>query len=357
MLNIGVIGAGLIGRKHIARIQTHSDFALAGIADMEVEAVSQNFPGVPVFREFRDLLAQPGLDCVIIASPNQMHAEMGIACAQAGIHMIIEKPVTDSLASAKALMDVVAKSNVKTLVGHHRRHHHQVDVLMTEMARPEFGSLVGVSAIWATHKPQPYFDSAPWRSQSGGGAILINLVHEIDFLRFTAGEIASVSAIASNARRGLVVEDTAAVLIEFESGALGTFLLSDSAVSPWTTEQGVGKSTEFPFSGQSSYRFLGSHGALEYPEIVRWTQSGGVQNWNEPVVSRSIFTRRIDPYVAQLDHFRDIIEGKSQSRQPVDDGIRTLAATLAVSHAAANREKVDLKAFAAEGRDDGPSPS
>lgn len=345
MLNIGVIGAGLIGRKHIARIEAHPDFALAGIADMTIEAVSRDFPGIAVFADYRELLTLPGLDGVIIASPNQLHAEMGIACAKAGVHMIIEKPVTDSLTSARALMETAARSNVKTLVGHHRRHHHQVDVLKTEMERPEFGSLVGVSAIWATHKPQAYFDTAPWRSQPGGGVILINLIHEIDFLRFTAGEIASVSAIASNTRRGFPVEDTAALLIEFENGALGTFLLSDSAVSPWTTEQGVGEASEFPFSGQSSYRFLGSHGALEYPEVVRWTQSDGVQNWNAPVLSSSIFTRRIDPYMAQLDHFRDIIEGKAQSRQPVEDGVRTLAATLAVSEAARTGKKILLRDF------------
>ncbi|GGA49704.1 Gfo/Idh/MocA family protein [Pelagibacterium lentulum] len=345
MLSIGVIGAGLIGRKHIARIKAHPDFNLTGIADMAVEAVSRDFPGVAVFTDYKELLAQQDLDCVIIASPNQLHADMGIACAEAGIHTIIEKPVTDSLASANALIEAVSKSGIKTLVGHHRRHHHQADVLKAEMARPEFGSLVGVSGVWATHKPRSYFDAAPWRSQPGGGVILINLIHEIDFLRFTAGEIASVSAVASSTRRGFAVEDTAALLIEFESGALGTFLLSDSAVSPWTTEQGVGESVEFPFSGQSSYRFLGSHGALEYPEVVRWTQANGVQNWNEPVLSRSIFTQRIDPYVAQLNHFRDAIEGKVQSRQPVEDGVRTLAATLAVSEAARTGEKIEISEF------------
>src|SRR5437879_3891686 len=93
--------------------------------------------------------------------------------------------------------------------------------------------------------------AAARRRQPGGGPVLINLIHEIDFLRFTVGEILAVEAIASNRQRGFAVEDTAAALIEFAGGALGTFLISDSAVSPWTMEQGLGESPEFPFSGES----------------------------------------------------------------------------------------------------------
>jgi predicted dehydrogenase len=280
---------------------------------------------------------------VIIASPNQLHAETGIECARRGIHILIEKPVTDTLRTAAALIAEIRKGGIKSLVGHHRRHHLQVRTLKALLGEGRIGDVVGVSAIWATHKPADYFEIAPWRTEPGGGPILLNLIHEIDFLRFTVGEIVAVEAAASNRQRGFAVEDTAAALIEFESGALGTFFISDNAVSPWTTEQGVGESPEFPFSGQSNYRFMGRRGAIEFPELVQWTQAGGAQDWNQPIQAQRIHAPTIDPYAAQLDHFRDVIRGTVPSLQPVEDGARTLVATLAIAEAAAEGRRIDLR--------------
>jgi predicted dehydrogenase len=280
---------------------------------------------------------------VIIASPNQLHAENGIECARRGIHILIEKPVTDTLETAATLMAEVRKGGIKSLVGHHRRHHLQVTTLKAQLREGRIGNIVGVSAIWATHKPVDYFKMAPWRTQAGGGPILINLIHEIDFLRFTVGEIVAVEAIASNRQRGFAVEDSAAALIEFDNGALGTFFVSDNAVSPWTTEQGLGEAPEFPFSGESSYRFMGRRGALEFPGLVYWTQANDAQDWNKPIQAQRIHASTIDPYVAQLDHFHDIIRGTAPSLQTVEDGARTLIATLAIAEAAAAGRRIDLR--------------
>ncbi|MHC2866608.1 putative dehydrogenase [Bradyrhizobium diazoefficiens] len=245
--------------------------------------------------------------------------------------------------TAASLIAEVRKAGIQSLVGHHRRHHQQVRTLKATLGDKRIGDVVGVSAIWATHKPAAYFEIAPWRSQAGGGPILINLIHEIDFLRFTVGEIVAVEAIASNRQRSFAVEDTAAALIEFDSGALGTFFISDSAVSPWTSEQGLGEAPEFPFSGESSYRFLGRTGSIEFPALVQWSQAGGAQDWNKPIQAQRIHASSVDPYVAQLDHFRDIIRGNARSLQPVEDGARSLIATLAVAEAAAGGRRVDLR--------------
>ena len=255
----------------------------------------------------------------------------------------MEKPVTDTLAAASALLGEVRRNNVRTLVGHHRRHHEQVKAVRRYIHDNVIGNLVGVSAIWAAYKPDKYFEIAPWRTQPGGGPILINLIHEIDFLRYTTGEIVAVSATSSNRQRNFPVEDTAGALMEFEGGCIGTFFASDSAVSPWTTEQGVGEAAEFPFSGESSYRFIGSQGSLEFPSLVHWSQADGDQNWNKPVISQRLFASFVDPYVAQLDHFRDVVCGTEQSLQTVEDGARTLIATLAVAEAAQTANRIDLR--------------
>jgi predicted dehydrogenase len=342
-ISIAVIGAGLIGRKHIAKIKEHSSYVLAGIADVKIDPATAQSAGAPTFADHRQLLDQARPQAVIIAAPNQLHAEIGIDCARRGIHILVEKPVTDTLEAASRLIAEVKKAGIKSLVGHHRRHHRQVRTLQALLHERRIGTLVGVSAIWATYKPDAYFTAAPWRTQAGGGPVLINLIHEVDFLRYAVGEIAAIGAFTSSRQRGFAVEDTAASLIEFENGALGTFLASDSAVSPWTTEQGVGESPEFPFSGESSYRFIGSHGALEFPELVHWSQANGAQTWNRPIQAQRIHAPSIDPYIAQLDHFRDVINGATPSLQTVEDGARTLIATLAVTEAAATGRRIDLR--------------
>jgi predicted dehydrogenase len=342
-ITIGVIGAGLIGRKHLRKLAGRSDYDLVGIADVNVDQVAAEHPKTRVFADYRRLLDEARPEAVIVASPNQLHAETGIECARRGIHILIEKPVTDTLESAAALLAEVRKSGIKSLVGHHRRHHLQVRTLKALLGEGRIGEIVGVSAIWATHKPESYFEVASWRSQAGGGPVLINLIHEIDFLRFTVGEILAVEAITSNRQRGFAVEDAAAALLEFDNGALGTFFISDSAVSPWTMEQGLGEAVEFPFSGQNSYRLMGRRGAIEFPNLVQWAQPGGAQDWNQPIQAQRIHAATIDPYVAQLDHFRDVIRGTAPSLQAVEDGARSLIATLAIAEAATAGRRIDLR--------------
>ena len=126
-ITIGVIGAGLIGRKHLRKLAERSDYDLAGIADVNVDQVKAEHPKARVFADYRQLLDETRPEAVIIASPNQLHAETGIECARRGIDILIEKPVTDTLESAVALLTEVRKSGIKSLVGHHRRHHLQVE--------------------------------------------------------------------------------------------------------------------------------------------------------------------------------------------------------------------------------------
>jgi len=113
-VTIGVIGAGLIGRKHLRKISEQPDYDLVGIADVNVDAVAAEYPKTRVFADYRKLLDEARPQAAIIASPNQLHAETGIECARRGIHILIEKPVTDTLRTAAALIAEIRK--VRTLL-------------------------------------------------------------------------------------------------------------------------------------------------------------------------------------------------------------------------------------------------
>ena len=342
-VTIGVIGAGLIGRKHLRTISEQPDYDLVGIADVNVDAVAAEYPKTRVFADYRKLLDEARPQAVIIASPNQLHAENGIECARRGIHILIEKPVTDTIESATALMAEVRKGGIKSLVGHHRRHHLQVRTLKALLGEGRIGDVVGVSAIWATHKPADYFEVAPWRSR---------VRRRSDPDQFDPRDrFSALHRRRNRGRGGGRVEPPAWICgggyrrrpDRVRQRRAGTFFVSDSAVSPWTTEQGIGESTEFPFSGQSNYRFMGRRGAIEFPELVQWTQAGDAQDWNQPIQAQRIHAPTIDPYTAQLDHFRDVIRGAVPSLQPVEDGARSLLATLAIAEAAADGRRIDLR--------------
>ena len=344
-LKIGVLGAGLIGKRHIDTILACPDDAeFVGIADPVTGAEKYPYVKAPFFKTGEALLDAAKPDCVVIATPNNLHAPQGIECARRGIHFIIEKPVTESLESAAALLREVRQAGVKTLTGHHRRYVQSVRTAKQMIADGRIGRLVGVSVIWATRKPEPYFDAA-WRREPGGGPILINLIHEIDLMRHLGGEMASITGVASSAVRGFPVEDSAGAVVSFANGAIGTILCTDTGLSPWTIEQGTAENPAFAFTGENSYRFIGSEGALELPNLKLWSaRDPGQIGWDKPLTSMPMKTMERDPYIEQLRHFRRVIQEGEAPLVSAEDGARTLAATLAVAEAGRTRRPVDLDA-------------
>jgi len=343
VIRVGVVGAGMIGRRHIATVIASPDAELVGVAD----TLPADDPAVaslpcPYFRSHGDLIAHAKPDAVVLATPNRLHVPQGIDCARAGVAMIVEKPIADTIDDACALLREAKRANVALLVGHHRRYHAQAAEARRIVQGGRLGTLVGASVLWATRKPDPYFE-ATWRRTAGGGPVLINLIHEIDMLRFLVGEIASVSGLTSNAQRGFDVEDSAAVMFRFASGALGTILCTDAAVSPWTIEQGLGESTSFPYAGENPYRIVGTQGALEFPVLRVWSHADAARaNWNEPIAAQPVKTLDRDPYLEQIRHLRAVIEGREAPVVSGADGARTLAATLAIPESARTGKPVDL---------------
>ena len=179
-------------------------------------------------------------DGAIVAVPNQMHVKVGLACIARKIPIIVEKPVADSVAEALELVEAGEKANVPILVGHHRRHNPIMRKAAEIIAGGGIGRVVAANGLWLSHKPKDYFDVA-WRREAGGGPVLINAIHDIDCLRMLCGDVETVSAAASNATRKFEVEDTAAAVLHFKSGALGTLLVSDTVSGSLDLGDGVAR--------------------------------------------------------------------------------------------------------------------
>jgi predicted dehydrogenase len=264
--------------------------------------------------------------------------DVGIACLRAGVTALVEKPIADDPAAAARLCEEAQRTGTPLLVGHHRRH----NVALQRARELVRGGAIGrpvtatVMATWL--KPDAYFDLA-WRRSAGGGPVLINLIHDIDMLRFLFGEVRSVQAMRSNVVRGFEVEDTAAALLRMDNGMLVSMAVTDAAVSPWNWDLGAGEAAHFPQQPDDSHYVSGTEGALTLPHLRLW-QYRGARGWHEPLSREETPPHRCDPYERQLQHLRDVAERKEEPICSGSDGLRTLQATLAVLQAARTEQAV-----------------
>ena len=122
------------------------------------------------------------------------------------------------------------------LVGQHRRHNPFVNKAKEIIESGELGKLTVSSFHYMIYKNDEYFD-VEWRRKKGAGPILVNLVHDVDLLRYLLGEPVAVQGMQSSAARGFETEDSAVVNVRFADGALASMTISDATASPWNWEQ------------------------------------------------------------------------------------------------------------------------
>jgi len=306
---IAVVGAGLIGQRHAKLIAAGGDAALTAIVDPTDAARSfADGVGAPWYASIAQMLAADRPDGMIIATPNQLHLDHGLQAVEAGLPALIEKPIADSVEAAATLVAAADKAGVPLLVGHHRRHNPLIADAKARIARGDLGRLVAVHGMFWLYKPDDYFD-VEWRRKPGAGPVYINLIHDIDLMRHLVGEISTVRAVQSSAARGHKVEDTAAALLTFANGAIGTITASDSIVGPWSWEQTAGENPTYPETDQHCYLIGGAKGSLSLPNGEMWGQDEPRSWWRDFQRSGPADRSDDDPLNLQIAHFCDVIRG------------------------------------------------
>jgi predicted dehydrogenase len=339
---VAVLGAGAIGRMHIERIVAHDQVMLAAIADPSSAARELAAAlSVPWFADPLELLAATDAQAVIVATPNATHADLGEACLKRKLPVLMEKPIADTLVNAKRLCEAAEASGVPLIVGHQRRHNPLLRRAREMVRAGVLGRAVSATVMATWLKPDSYFDME-WRRKAGGGPVLINMIHDIDLLRFLLGEVVAVQAQRSSTVRGFEVEDTAAALLRFECGALATLVTSDAAAAPWNWDLAAGEASHYAKQDVDSIFLTGTEGSLTLPQLQVF-RFRGARGWHEPLSLERTPLHRGDPYVEQLRHLRAVAEGREAPVCSARDGLRTLQATLAVHEAAAGGGTVQLR--------------
>jgi predicted dehydrogenase len=284
-------------------------------------------------------------DGIVLATPNALHVPQALACIEAGLPCLVEKPVATTLAEAQQLADEVDRKQVPVLVGHHRAHSPIMAQAQALIDSGRLGRLVGVMGSAVFCKPDGYFADAPWRTQPGGGPILINLIHEIHNLRMLLGEIVAVQAFQSHAVRQFAVEDTVAINFSFANGALGSFMLSDAAACAKSWEQTSQENPSYAtYPDEDCYVVMGTQGSLSIPTMRLRTHQGGQESsWYKPMALEQVPLDRQDPIQLQMAHFARVIRGLVAPLVTVRDGLANLQVTEAIVRAAHSGHAVKVQ--------------
>jgi predicted dehydrogenase len=340
-ISLAVVGAGLVGKRHVAAIAETAGAVLDCIVDPIDDArVYAKETGAAWYPNLAAMIGERQPDGVILATPNQLHVENGLECVAAGIPMLVEKPIADDVASARQLVEAAEKAGVAILVGHHRRHNPLIQAARQTLASGAIGTIVAVHAMFWVFKTDDYFNNE-WRRRPRARPVFINLIHDIDLLRHLCGEILWLQALESNAVRGNPVEDSTAILVRFQNGALGTINVSDTIVSPWSWELTAGENPAYSPTDEACYWVGGTHGSLELPNARLWRNQGR-RSWWEPISAEPLQVDPEDPLVRQVRHFCHVIQGREQPLVPGWEGLKTLQVVEAVKSSARTGKAVTL---------------
>lgn len=348
LITIAIIGfSGLIGRRHTKHVVDSSFTSLVALVDPSPAAVelAKSYPNVPLFVSVSEMLDSPTIpkpDAAIVCTPNQTHVPVGLELVAAGIHVLVEKPISTSIADGQKLVAEAKKHGVKVLVGHHRRFNPYVIATKKAIESGSLGDVTAVSALWTTFKPSEYFDANPalkWRSSKsqGGGVVLINFVHEIDLMHHFFGPTTRVHAEKTISRRKHAgeddsVEEGVALTLRFESEVVGTFIISDHVVSPHNFEAGTGENPMLPRARRENgeeidvYRIFGTEATLSVPDMVRWSYGSGKRTWERELIRDKVHIDKDTrvPFERQLDHLVTVVRGEEEPSCSGEAGLRAM---------------------------------
>jgi len=326
-IRVAVVGAGNIGKFHAAALQGVSESHLIAICDNVPEAAESlaEKMHVAAHTDFNELIARPDLDAIHICTPSGLHGEAAVAAANAGKHVLVEKPMEITLEKADAMIEAARENNVKLGVISQRRFDPDMRKIKEAVDSGRFGTMVVGDAFIKWYRSQEYYDSGDWRGTweyDGGGCLMNQGIHFIDMLQWIMGPVRKIFARTATRARNIEVEDVAIANIEFESGAFGN-IIGSTAVYPGLPER-------LEISGTTG------SAVLEKTELLFWDvegeEGGGPIDVKKDTSAAAKDPMKIDASGHQ-NQFRDFAEAVMDNREPFipgEEGRRPVEIILAI---------------------------
>jgi UDP-N-acetyl-2-amino-2-deoxyglucuronate dehydrogenase len=226
-LRFALAGCGRIANNHIEALARHAERAeLVAVCDPDEAALAAAVQrtGARGHRHYAEMLAATEADAVILTTPSGLHSMQAIQAAEAGRHVVTEKPMATRWQDGLAMVQACDRAGVRLFVVKQNRRNATLQLLKGAVQAGRFGriAMVTVNVFWA--RPQSYYDSAAWRGtwEFDGGALMNQASHYVDLLDWIVGPVESVMAYTATLARHIEVEDTAAAALKWRNGALGS---------------------------------------------------------------------------------------------------------------------------------------
>lgn len=325
-----IIGCGKVAETHAQALSGLDSSHLIGVYDVNYEraqALAQRY-GVRAFTELSEMLSCSDVQMASICSPHITHPEMVAACASAGVHALIEKPMAVDLRGCDLAIRAAEQAGIKLGVISQRRFYEPVKRVKAAIESRKIGRPVLATVTVMGWRDQAYYQMDHWRGKwasEGGGVLLTQTTHQIDLFQWFMGPIDEVFGYWANLNHPYVeVEDTAIAAVRFKSGALGTILVSNSQKPGFFGKIHVhgenGASVGVQTDGGSPF-VSGVTQATDPPITDIWTVPGEehlLPQWQAEDTARG---RTVDV----MSHYHrlqigDFLESILYDRQPAVDG-------------------------------------
>jgi len=325
-MKILIAGLGSIGRRHFRNLVALGETDIVLLRTRKSTLPDDELAGYPVETDLAEALKRHQPEAVVVANPTSMHLEVAIPAAEAGCHILLEKPVSHSLEGLDLLQQAAAKSGSRILVGFQFRYHPTLNKARELIQAGTIGRVLTVHAHWGEYLPnwhpwEDYRQSYAARAELGGG-VIVTLTHPLDYLRYLLGDVSMLWSFNGRISPLEVdVEDAAEIGLRFANGAVGGVHVNYFQRPPIHKLEVVGT--------QGTLRWDNADGVLH---LLRMPAEFGTWDANPPaaVVEQLPLPEGFDRnhlFVAQTKHFLDVVRG-AQPICDLNDGIQALKLAL-----------------------------
>jgi len=310
----GIIGCGVIAPFHADAVQANEQAELIQVCDV-VEEKAQKLGeeyGCSYVTSIEELLANDDIQAVSICTPSGMHSEQAIAAAQAGKHILCEKPLDITLEKIDAMIEAAEANSVKLAAVFQTRTYPSSKKVREAVRGGKLGKLVLGECHQKWYRSHEYYASGTWRGiweLDGGGALMNQSIHAVDLLTWTMGDVARLSAYCRRLVRNIEVEDTSVANLEFTNGALGS-IVATTSVTP----------------GEAVFlEFHGDRGTIKLTSgnITQWSIEGEEEQETATAGGEDEGTATDPAAVAaagHIAHVQDLCEAIINDREPAVPG-------------------------------------
>ena len=226
-IKFAVIGLGNIGKRHLAVIDADERAEITDICDVLQDRCEHyaNLYDIPNWtQDFQKLLETTEADVISICTPHASHAELSIATANAGKHIMVEKPMALNVADCNRMIEAANKNNVKLIVVKQNRYNKPVVITKAAIDEGMLGRvfMVECNVLWNRH--DGYYTDSDWRGniETEGGALFTQVSHFIDLLIWWFGDVVDAKTIIDTQMHNIEIEDIGTSIVNFSSGTVGT---------------------------------------------------------------------------------------------------------------------------------------